>query len=142
MSQVTPERRAWLKSLKVGDEVYTMGAHAYGVNCRPAKVANITKSYIAVRPEGFRDTSAYSLASGVLKGFAYSPNPPRILPIEEGESLAKRYELEKAKREARERADAEERACRDEIGRRLRGFSLDQLRQVLEMVEGMWEEGE
>lgn len=137
MTGAEAARRAWLASLNVGDEAYFYNPGRSCVRVRVVKrqsKAIVTRN--ACNPIG---TALYFTPTrGMLRGGAYYPDPPRLVPIEEGEPYAAQFAERAEKYEASRRRLAELDELRAEARRALADTTApEHLRRVLEFIRGV-----
>jgi hypothetical protein len=145
--RITEERRAWLRSLKVGDEVYVYCRYKY---CKPSTIREISPSKILLHPiefgwfepgtdKGWWWWPWFTRVRGYAKGCSKMATPPRLIPPKEGESILTHTDEWKRQWEEQRRAGVEREILRRDIIDDLRPMSTNQMQQVRDFIIAMRE---
>lgn len=139
MTGAEAARRAWLASLRVGDEAYFYDP---GRSCVRVRVVELQRKAIVTRDAWHPLGTAryFTPTRGMLCRCAYYPDPPRLVPIDEGEPYAAEFAERTEKYEASRRRLAELDEMRAEARRALSEIHCpEQVRRVLELIRGVAE---
>lgn len=130
-------RRDWIASLNVGDESYFYDP---GHSCVRVRVAELQRKAIVTRDvcKPIGTARYFTPTRGMLCGCAYYYDPPRLVPLAEGEPYAAQFAEREEKYMASRRRLAEFDELRAEARRALSEIqNAEQMRRAIALIQGV-----